>query len=349
MKPYVFPGVIRQDILDIGCHQIPYMRTALFSDIVNDCQAQLTDLMKCKAGRVIFVTGSGTASMDAVVSNYVKTKKRPIIIAGGGFGYRWSEICKYYGIDHVLHEVPFAKDIDFSSLESQIINTKPDVLLCQQHETSSGQLHNLEMIGALCKKYNIKLVVDVISSFLCDDLEFDKWGVSIAITSSQKGLNIPPGLSFIVISNELSGETFGRNNFYLDFYENLKNLERGQTPYSPATILFLQLQRRLHLIKEQGLENYKEQVKLRATAFRTVCQELGWTMSAQTPSNCVTGFYIGAPIAPIVEELLRQNIFIMPGGKPGLLRVSHTGDNVAQDYTDLAYTINLIKTHNEKL
>lgn len=62
-------------------------------------------------------------------------------------------------------------------------------------------------------------------------------GVDICITSSQKGLNIAPGLSFLFLSPRVLQTVFSHKSYYFDFEENLKNLERGQTPYSPATIL----------------------------------------------------------------------------------------------------------------
>lgn len=103
--------------------------------------------------------------MDAVVTNYVSLKNKAFVVAGGSFGYRWKSLCDYYDIDVVLYEVPFAKDIDYSDLEAKIALSHPDVFLCQQHETSTGQMFNLDKISYICKKYHISLVVDAISSF----------------------------------------------------------------------------------------------------------------------------------------------------------------------------------------
>jgi len=337
MKPFVFPGIISQDILNVNTCQIPYMRTEEFSTLVKNCEHMLLELFKCSAGRAIFGTSSGTAAMDAVVSNYVSTKKSPMVIAGGSFGYRWSEICTYYNISHSLFEVPFARDIDFIALEEYIDAEQPDVILCQHHETSSGQLHNLSRISELCKVRGIRLVVDAISSFLSDDFDFDALDVSIAITSSQKGLNIAPGLSFIILSDQALKEPWNRNNYYFDFKTNLDNLKRGQTPYSPATTLFMQLHARLKLLISEGLENHKTKVTNNAEAFRIKCREYNWQMPAQTPSNCITGFYINTDTKKLVQVLNEQGVYIMPGGSLGFLRVSHTGDNLnISDYSELA-------------
>lgn len=173
IKSYVFPGNIEEEILAIGSQQIPYMRTAQFSNTVKECESMLLHLIDAPKGRVIFYTASGTGAMDAVVTNYVTTKKKAFVIAGGSFGYRWKELCDYYHCENEVYKVPFAKDIDYVDLEHQISLSRPDVFLCQHHETSTGQLFNLEKISAICTKYSVSLVVDAISSFLSDPLSLE--------------------------------------------------------------------------------------------------------------------------------------------------------------------------------
>lgn len=106
MKSYVFPGNIEERILRIAGEPFPYMRTALFSEIVKDSERMLLELIHCPGGRVIFYTASGTGAMDAVVTNYVSLKKKAFIIAGGSFGYRWKSLCEYYQVQNEVFEVP---------------------------------------------------------------------------------------------------------------------------------------------------------------------------------------------------------------------------------------------------
>lgn len=332
MKLYAFPGNIEEDILQIGARQIPYMRTASFSTLVKESEQWLLQLMKCKQGRVLFYTASGTGAMDAVVTNYVTQKRKAFVIAGGSFGYRWKDLCQYYACEQVLFEVPFAKDIDYGSLEQAVKEEQPDVLLCQHHETSTGQLFNLEKISAICQKYRVSLVVDAISSFLADPLDLDVLGIDICITSSQKGLNIPPGLSFIVLSAKVRKEAFAHKSYYFDFEENLKNLERGQTPYSPATTLFMQLHARLQDIRKRGVDAIVNRVRDRALYFRQLCRVNGWQVPAEIPSNGITGFYVHRNGDILFAELLKKEIHIMPGATPCYFRISHMG---VQNYADL--------------
>lgn len=165
------------------------------------------------------------------------------------------------------------------------------MLLCQHHETSTGMLYNLSNISAICKKYEVFLIVDVISSFLTDPLNMDELGIDVCITSSQKGLNIVPGLSFVILSERMLHQEFVHKGFYLDFNENLTNLKRGQTPYSPATSLFMQLRARLNMYVQIGVEQLIESRKQKAQYFRLLCAQNGWEMPVEVPSNCITGFF----------------------------------------------------------
>ncbi|WP_321436067.1 aminotransferase class V-fold PLP-dependent enzyme [uncultured Bacteroides sp.] len=345
MKSYVFPGNIEEDILQIAAEQIPYMRTSFFSGIVKGSEQLLLDQIHCKNGRVIFYTGSGTGAMDAVVSNLVTLKRNSFILAGGSFGYRWKSLCEYYHCPYHLFEVPFAKDPDYTEMEEQIKNTHPDVFLCQHHETSTGELFDLPRIAEICKKYGVFLVVDAISSFLSDPLDMDQLNIGMCITSSQKGLNIPPGLSFIFLSEKALSEDFNHIGYYFDFKENLKNLERGQTPYSPATTLFLQLYERLKRNSVIGVDSIIENVKQRALYFRAQCKEHNWIIPAETPSNCITGFFVKRNGDILFNELLKENIYIMPGSTPNFFRVSHLGLQSKEDIDNL---VARIKTIEEK-
>ena len=339
MKSYVFPGNIEDSILQIGGRPFPYMRTEQFSELVRDSEKMLLNLIHCPGGRVIFYTASGTGAMDAVVANYASQFKKAFIIAGGSFGYRWKSLCEYYRCPNEVFEVPFARDIDYLQLEETIAASRPDVFLCQHHETSTGQLYNIEKISEICKRYSVSLVVDAISSFLSDELDMKALGIDICIISSQKGLNIAPGLSFLFLSPKILETAFAHKSYYFDFVENLKNLERGQTPYSPATTIFLQLHARLKMDISLGVRQIIASVRARALYFRELCKQNGWEMPVEVPSNCITGFFVRRNGDILFRELLKQDIYIMPGGTPCYFRVSHLGVQTTEDLDDLANRI----------
>lgn len=344
MKSYAFPGNIDENVLKIGAQQILYMRTAEFSAINKESEQLLLEFAHCNGGKTIIYTGSGTGAMSAIVENYVTTKRKAFVIDGGSFGHRWHQLCEYYHVPDFTMGVPFAKDIDYQQMEELVIQEKPDVLLCQHHETSSGQLFDLKNISDICHRHNVSIVVDIVSSFLAEPFDMDAFGLDICITSTQKGLNIPPGLSIIFLSSKLSDYPWAHNGYYWDFEDNLKNLRRGQTPFSPATLIYLQLNYRLRQLKETGVENNIQDIREKAIYFRQWCKQYGWDIPAETPSSAITGFYVNRNGDKVFRSLIeKNNIFVMPNYMPNFFRVSHMGLQSHEDLDELATLIHQIE------
>lgn len=344
MYTYAFPGNIEDDILQIAAQQIPYMRTEWFSGIMKENEQMLLDMIGCTGGRVMFYTASGTGAMDAVVENYVAAQGKAFIIDGGSFGHRWAQLCEYHQVEHDVMKIPFAHDIDYAELERQVAASKPQVFLCQHHETSSGQLFNLQKISAICKKFNVSLVVDVISSFLAEEFTMDELGIDIAITSTQKGLNVPPGAALVFLSAEALKRKFNPSNYYFDFEDNLKNMERGQTPFSPATTLFMQIHERMKRNTAIGLSDIVAATRRKALYFRQKCAEHGWEIPAEVPANAITGFYVKRNGDILFKELQKKGIYVMPSGTPNFFRVSHMGMQDEKDLDILVEAIHEIET-----
>lgn len=339
MKTYAFPGIIEDDILAIAARQIPYMRTAWFSQLMKENERMLLDAIGCRDGKVMFFTSSGTGAMEAIVENFVAARGSAYIIDGGTFGHRWVELCRYHGVEHKAMQVPFACDIDYDLLDREVAQFAPKVFLCQHHETSSGQLFNLKRISEICRKYGVCLVVDVISSFLAEELNMDELGIDVAVTSSQKGLNLPPGAALVFLSAKAAGMEFLHRNYYFDFQDNLENLKRGQTPFSPATTIFMQIHERMSRNMQKGIGNIIAETRAKALHFRKLCRKNGWTVPAQCPANAITGFFVQKNADILFTELQKRGVFVMPSGKPGFMRVSHMGCDTIQDLDELAQMI----------
>lgn len=343
MKTYAFPGMIEDDILGIGAGQIPYMRTEWFSGIMKENERMLLEAIGCKGGRVMFYTSSGTGAMEAIVENYVAAQGPAYIIDGGTFGHRWVQLCEYHDVPHKAMQVPFAQDIDYDLLEKEVAQYAPKVFLCQHHETSSGQLFDLKRISEICRRFDVSLVVDVISSFLAENLDMDEAGIDVAVTSSQKGLNLPPGAALVFLSAKALGKEFLHHNYYFDFQDNLENLKRGQTPFSPATTIFMQIHERMTRNMNTGIANVVANTRAKALYFRELCHKNGWTVPAVRPANAITGFFVERNAGIMFTELQKRGVFVMPSGKPGFLRVSHMGCDTAADLDELAGMIREIE------
>ena len=148
------------------------------------------------------------------------------------------------------------------------------------------------------------------------------------------------------LNKKLEGYPFHHKGYYWDFSDNLSNLQRGQTPFSPATILFLQLHKRLLQLKAEGGERKNiGDVRHRAETFRKLCASYQWPVLAENPSHAITGFQTSdTGERKIFKGLIRDyDTYIMPGGRDGFYRVSHMGLQSDEDLAILAKRIDSLE------
>jgi aspartate aminotransferase-like enzyme len=338
-KAIFTPGPVKmsKDIKAIGGLQTPYFRNKEFSDILLDCEKHLLQLAHApQGGRVIFITASGTAAMEAAVINLLDQSQSTLIINGGGFGQRFVDICQ-------LHQLPVNEvKVENNNLaDTACLNAYQDAtaLCVNAHETSIGLLYNLNAIGQFCKKNKLLNIVDAISLFVTDPLDMVEQHIDVLILSSQKGLALPPGLSMVILSPQAIKQIKPKRSYYLDFNTHLTNGLRGQTPFTPAVSIILQLYARLEQISDSGIDSEQLKTKQIADYFRKAIEPLPLSpytqympnaMTALTPTDGKKAF----DIVNLLEE--KYNIVVAPNGgdlQDVIFRVSHMGD-MTQAYTD---------------
>lgn len=338
-----------EEILEIGGNQVPYFRTNEFSKIMIENENMLLRTFKApNNSRAIFMTGSGTASMDAAVLNFFNEKDKLLVINGGSFGHRFCEICDVYNLNYTEIFCEPGKNITKEQLYLYN-NQNYTGLLVNLDETSTGVLYDIELISTFCKKNNIFLLVDSISSFLCDEFNMEKLGVNAVITGSQKALALAPGISIIVVDEKAIAKINENNpkTYYFNLKSYLNNGLRGQTPFTPAVGILLQLHKRLSVIESNGgVESEITLTKHRADFFRSLIKDLPFRMFTNTPSNAVTSL---VPVdsnksAYKLFEVLKDNynIWICPNGgefKEKIFRVGHIGNLTDDDYITLVDAI----------
>lgn len=339
----VGPVQMYDNTLDVRAKQIPYFRTEEFSEIMLDISKKIKDCAETSQdSKVAIITGSGTASMEAVISNSFDESDRVLIINGGSFGKRFKQLCEIYNIKNDEIELKFQEKLTREKFEN-IDGSKYTAVLVNIHETSIGQLYDINVIKEFCKKYNLYLVVDSISSFLSDEYKMDEWNIDCTIISSQKALALAPGLSIIIMNkrfyeNKIKGKP--AKNLYLNIEEHLKNMEKGQTPFTPAVGVILELHERLNSIMEIGKGNVIKETRERAEYFRNKIKDI---KEIEIPnynlSNTLTPIIIRGKATKIFKNLKdKYQIVLTPNGgdlKEDLLRVGHIGNVKKSDYDEV--------------
>lgn len=325
------PVPIEKHILDLGAQQLFYNRTQEFSQLTNEIVEGLGYVFQT-SGETAILTGSGTAAMEAAVLNFLGASDHVLIINGGTFGQRWCDLCQVHSINHSELKVEAGDDVDIDLLAETISQTKYTALLINAHETSTGHLYDIEAIGRLARKSGLLFVVDAISSICADRFLMDDWHVDVALLSSQKALALPPGLAFVAMSAKAQSLLMKRRpkTLYLNLQNYIINQQRGQSPYTPAIGLYLQLHQRLRDIKQETLDVIVNQHNEMANRFRNAITSLGFETLATRPSNALTAVVCKRNKAFEIVQTLRDDfhIEVAPSGgelKYKIFRVSHMG------------------------
>lgn len=346
----VGPVMMDDATLQIGALQIPYFRTPEFSEIMFESESLVKELSNAdRSCKALFLTGSGTASMEAAIINCFTNQDKLLIVNGGSFGQRFVEICQIHNIPYCEICKSPGKDIVAEDLESYDGKNFTGFIV-NIHETSTGVLYNKSIISEFCKKNGLFLIVDAISSFLADTFDFTELGCDVMITGSQKALACAPGISILVLS-ERATNRINKNNsgcLYLDLKRALKDGQRGQTPFTPAVGTILQIYSRLKTIKENG-GAYSEinRIKSIANDFRNKIKNLPLTIVSDSLSNALTPLSPHTKPATEIFKTLKDlhGIWICPNGgsmADKIFRVGHIGALTEKDNTILVNALTKI-------
>lgn len=329
----------------IGSEQIPYFRTPEFSAVMKENESLMCQMFDAPSdSRVVFMTGSGTASMEGGVMNFFTQNDKVLVVNGGSFGHRLVELCQ-------IHEIPFTEiHLEYGEPLTQDIliqfeNQGYTGMLLQLCETSTGILYDMQMVGDFCKRNGIFLFVDAVSGFLADNFSMKQMHVNAAITGSQKALSLPPSMSFTVLDSEAQKRCAANKvrSMYFNYADYLRNGERGQTPFTPAVATLLQLNDKLKRIAQNGgVKHINGVIKQRAEYFRSKIKHLPFKIFTpeNATSNCVTALLPATEgvSAYRIFEIIKDEygIWVCPNGgelAEKVFRVGHIG-NISEKEID---------------
>lgn len=327
----------------VGAEQVPYFRTSEFSEVMFENEKLMKEFADAREeSKAVFITGSGTASMEATIINTLTDKDKALIVNGGSFGKRFVSICEIHNIPHDVIELNMGQALTQSDLDKY--NAKDyTAFIVNLHETSTGVLYDLKMISEFCANNNIFLIVDAISAFLADEISMKDANIDVLITGSQKALACPPGISIIVLSERAVERVYNNDPkcLYLNLKEALENAKRGQTPFTPAVGILRQINTRLKEIEAAGgAKSETAKIKGLADYFRANIADLPFEMVTDSPSNAVTSLHPLTASANDIFLELKDNygIWVCPNGgelKDKVFRVGHIGYLTTKDYDKL--------------
>ncbi len=330
------PTNIPERYLEIFGKDIIHHRTPEFRRILKENNENLKKVFKSK-NDVSVITSSGTGAMETAIVNFFSKGEKILVINTGYFGERFKKIGEVYGLNVINLEYEFGEGYKLEDVK-KILSENPDIkgILVTHSETSVGILNNVKALGELTKDKDMLLVVDTISGLVANDFDFDGWNVDVAIAGSQKAFLIPPGLSFVTVSDKAlkAMEKSDLPKYYFSIRQYDKYFtEMAETPYTPAISLILALNKSLKDLLEKGIDNViKEKYSLRKKIEKKA-EELGFSLlvkEEENRTNTLISIYREGVVIKSIINVLEEKGYTVTGGKgkyaESLMRIGILGE-----------------------
>ena len=327
----------------IGAEQVPYFRTSEFSEVMFENERLIKKFAKASDdSKVVFLTSSGSGAMETAIMNTLTPNDKALVVNGGSFGHRFVELLELHHVPYTEIKLEHGKALKAEHL-APYEGQGYTAFLVNKHETSTGVHYDMNLISNFCKRNQLFLIVDCISTFLADPFDMKELGADIMITGSQKALACPPGISVMVLSPNAISRV---NNTkcvcqYFDLQIALKNMERGQTPWTPAVGILRQINARLKEIEANGgVEGEIARIGVLATYFRDKIKGLPFAIVSESLSNAVTPLHPTTASAYDIFLKIKDEygMWVCPNGgdmKDIVFRVGHIGALTTDDYDKL--------------
>jgi len=312
-----------------------------FADLGLECLDGIKRVFKTESPVVIY-PASGTGAWEAALVNTLSPGDRVLMFETGQFATLWNELATRIGLVPEFIEGDWRGGADAAAIEARLKEDAGHEIkaVCVVHnETSTGAVTNVPAVRAALDAagHPALLMVDTISSLASIDYRHDEWGVDVTVSGSQKGLMLPPGLSFNALSAKALkvNETAGLARAYWDWKPMIANNETGYFPYTPATNLLYGLKEALAMLFEEGLENVFARHDRYAEATRRAVQAWGLEILCNNPaeySSVLTAVMVPDGIdADHVRAVILDNFDMSLGTGLGkvkgkIFRIGHLGD-----------------------
>src|SRR5579871_6129764 len=241
---------------------------------------------------VVIYPASGSGAWEAAIVNTLSPGDRVLVFETGHFSSLWRDIALRHGL--VVDYVPGnwrhgAKAADAEERLSQDKNHAIKAVMVVHNETSTGVTSHVNEIREAMDRaqHPALLLVHTISSLGSMDYRHDEWGVDVTVGGSQKGLMLPPGLSFNAVSDKAlaANKSAKMPRYYWDWPEMLKPNRAGFFPYTPATNLLWGLKEAIEMLHEEGLDNVFHRHDRHAEATRAAVEAWGLEVWCEDPKE----------------------------------------------------------------
>jgi len=302
----------------------------------DEVRVMLARMLGTSKGNVVVWVGEAMSGLEAAVANLTVNGDKVAVLSNGVFGDAFADLVASYGGVPIIHKVDYGKVLDPDKVKAFLRSEAREAeLVTMVHcETPSGTLNNLKDIAAVVKSEGKLLIVDAVSSMGGTEVNAS-WGVDVVIGGSQKVLNLPSGLTILVVSDEAweRMEKVSYRGFYLNIRLWRDVVERMEFPYTHSEPLINGLLESLRMIEEEGLSNVYARHRAISRGVVNAVEVMGLRLvpeSEEYSSPTVTAFYTpdGISEAKVREGAFKYGVLIAGSWGPlkgRVLRIGHMG------------------------
>ena len=312
-----------------------------FAALARRCLDGIKTIFKTQSDVIIF-PASGTGAWEAALVNTLQSGDHVLMVETGHFASLWHKMANKLGVVTEFLETDWRRGADPQALATRLSEdtTHQIKAVCVVHnETSTGCTSPIAKIRTVMDDINhpALLMVDTISSLASIDYKHDEWGVDVTVAGSQKGLLLPPGLSFNAVSQKALevARNGGMPRSYWDWDEQIQANKNGAFPYTPATNLLYGLEVAIEMLHEEGLDAVFARHDRHAQTTRNAVQAWGLEVLCQNPENYSSS--LTAVVVPdghdadAFREIVLKNFNMSLGNGLAKLagkvfRIGHLGD-----------------------
>ncbi|HRN89450.1 aminotransferase class V-fold PLP-dependent enzyme [Hyphomicrobium sp.] len=297
------PTPVPERVLSAMSRQMLDHRGADFQKLGKSVLSGIKTIFKT-AGPVIIYPSSGTGAWEAALTNTLSPGDRVLMVETGQFAVLWKQMADRLGLRAEVIQTDWRIGADPAEIEEHLRRDKDRLIkaVCVVHnETSSGCMTPLEEIRRAldAADHPALFMTDTISGLGTADLRHDEWGIDVTVSGSQKGMMLPPGLSFTAVSEKAlaASRTAKLARSYFSWDDMLSNNANGFFPYTPATGLLYGLDEAIKLLNEEGLENVFARHARLGAATRAAVRAWGLEINCRDPK-----YYSQAVTTVLVPE-----------------------------------------------
>jgi alanine-glyoxylate transaminase/serine-glyoxylate transaminase/serine-pyruvate transaminase len=280
------------------------------------------------SGPVVIYPSSATGAWEAALANALSPGERVLMFETGHFATLWRQIAERFGLDVVFVAGDWRRGVNAGQVESALAEDaeqKIKAVCCVHNETSTGVASDISAVRRAMEaaRHPALLMVDAVSSLGAMDYRHDEWGVDVTVCGSQKGLMLPPGLSFNALSDKAlaAARTARAPRSYWRWEEMLGPNRSGFFPYTPSTTLLYGLREALAMLNDEGLAQVFARHARHAAATRAAVGAWGLEVLCAEPAEYSASLTaVLAPESDRLRETILDRFDISLGGGLGKLR-----------------------------